>query len=837
MRKQLTTIVITILISLSFAVMRQQPVSATQGKKLNITLIGDSYSAGNGGGGYTGVPNCYRSQHNWAQRYIHWLNHQGIATTFQNRACSGSKIEDLHNYRNLETYHKTTLLLGNLTGDSNKLHNTIAQTGVCKAYTVDDSIETSLQITNSTYLPRTNQTKVAFKCVQRLRPQLDFVGPETDLVLMTIGGNDLDFANIVKQCFFFSNKSFCQNLIRKANDLLPDLQNHITQTLIKMRARGLRPDAKVVLLGYPLLSINNNHTIGLLPPGYPVAQEIRALGLAGNRAQATAVAADNKQHPGQVTFIDTVPRHFTGHEPDPDFFRENPRGWLYELSGYSLLNVHEFYHLNPLGHANYAELLRRLPLHNNAKPTTAKSSNIDVVFNIDTTGSMRNLLDHAKTNIRSIVEQIRAQSNSARFAITTFRDFPERTKESTDYPAKVNLDFSSDIQQIEQTISELKAAGGGDIPETVLSGIMSGLNLKWRAGVHKTVITITDATPHDPEPISNLTSAQIIKRSFEVDPAELYFISLQDNTHSSYTKMAKSTGGQVFRASTEMVSDILLKSIDQVAGKPHAWINGPYIAKLGQPLEINGAGSYSKVGKIVKYEWDFDSDGQIDLTSTQPIITHTFHKEHFGLMTLKVTDSANLTNVANTHLIISQDGDDVPTAVDNCPLVANPDQRDSDQDGIGDLCDETPGIELPEHNREYFECLIKQHFHPETKCQHLIKESPSAPVQSNDTSTPAPTTTNLDSSPWPESPSTASHQSQPAQRPTPTATTQAITAQPPLPSNTELPLVRVNSPPEAHQQLERITPKTTDPKWLWISLPIIIASLFGGYLIIQKLRR
>ena len=156
MRKQLTTIVITILISLSLAVMQQQSVSATQGKKLNITLIGDSYSAGNGGGGYIGVPNCYRSQHNWAQRYIRWLNHQGIATTFQNRACSGSKIEDLHNYRNLETYHKTTLLPGDLTGNSNKLHNTIAQTGICKAYTVDDSIETSLQITSSTYLPRTH---------------------------------------------------------------------------------------------------------------------------------------------------------------------------------------------------------------------------------------------------------------------------------------------------------------------------------------------------------------------------------------------------------------------------------------------------------------------------------------------------------------------------------------------------------------------------------------------------------------------------------------------------------------------------------------------------------
>mgnify|MGYP003357610727 CR=1 FL=1 len=229
MRKQLTTIVITILISLSLAVMQQQSVSATQGKKLNITLIGDSYSAGNGGGGYTGVPNCYRSQHNWAQRYIRWLNHQGIATTFQNRACSGSKIEDLHNYRNLETYHKTTLLPGDLTGNSNKLHNTIAQTGICKAYTVDDSIETSLQITSSTYLPRTHQTKVAFKCIQRLRPQLDFVGLETDLVLMTIGGNDLDFANIVKQCFFFSFQSSCSDLIRKANNNLKAMTKNISE--------------------------------------------------------------------------------------------------------------------------------------------------------------------------------------------------------------------------------------------------------------------------------------------------------------------------------------------------------------------------------------------------------------------------------------------------------------------------------------------------------------------------------------------------------------------------------------------------------------------------------
>ena len=37
--------------------------------------------------------------------------------------------------------------------------------------------------------------------------------------------------------------------------------------------------------------------------------------------------------------------------------------------------------------------------------------------------------------------------------------------------------------------------------------------------------------------------------------------------------------------------------------------------------------------------------------------------------------------------VVDEDGDGLPTAVDNCTLVANPSQLDSDEDGFGNVCD------------------------------------------------------------------------------------------------------------------------------------------------------
>jgi hypothetical protein len=47
-------------------------------------------------------------------------------------------------------------------------------------------------------------------------------------------------------------------------------------------------------------------------------------------------------------------------------------------------------------------------------------------------------------------------------------------------------------------------------------------------------------------------------------------------------------------------------------------------------------------------------------------------------------------------VLADSDGDFVPDVSDNCPSVPNTDQRDTDRDGVGDACDQTPqGVAVP----------------------------------------------------------------------------------------------------------------------------------------------
>ena len=132
-------------------------------------------------------------------------------------------------------------------------------------------------------------------------------------------------------------------------------------------------------------------------------------------------------------------------------------------------------------------------------------------------------------------------------------------------------------------------------------------------------------------------------------------------------------------------------AVRSAVGQPFAWIQGPYVTKVGTTLSLDARGSYAAEGDLATYEWDFDGDGGYDQVTTSPVVSHSFYVEVDGLIGLRVTDQDGQQAVATTPLLVSDDGDSIPRDQDNCPDVANHGQADSDGDRIGDVCDPTPG--------------------------------------------------------------------------------------------------------------------------------------------------
>ena len=73
---------------------------------------------------------------------------------------------------------------------------------------------------------------------------------------------------------------------------------------------------------------------------------------------------------------------------------------------------------------------------------------------------------------------------------------------------------------------------------------------------------------------------------------------------------------------------------------------------------------------------DTDSDGVIDLVDNCPTVSNPDQAD---------TDGDGIGDACDVPT--DTDGDGIEDVLDNCPLVPNPDQADSDGDGIGDACD------------------------------------------------------------------------------------------------------------------------------------------------------
>jgi len=118
---------------------------------------------------------------------------------------------------------------------------------------------------------------------------------------------------------------------------------------------------------------------------------------------------------------------------------------------------------------------------------------LDVLFLIDTTGSMGDEIDRLKDSVRSVAERISGLPGKAdlRLGMTVYRDrgdlFVTRT-----------FDFTSSVDVFKAALAEVRAAGGGDTPEDLNAGLHQAVTAPaWRGDdTVKLMFLIADAPPH-----------------------------------------------------------------------------------------------------------------------------------------------------------------------------------------------------------------------------------------------------------------------------------------------------------------------------------------------------
>lgn len=333
---------------------------------------------------------------------------------------------------------------------------------------------------------------------------------------------------------------------------------------------------------------------------------------------------------------------------------------------------------------------------------------IDLIFCIDTTGSMSDDIDAVKVAATQIVNQIASTVPGFRIALVDYRDFPTYPYGAPgDYPWHDDLGFTNNQASAVAAIQALSLGDGMDWDESIYSALMHCIDAgslgDWRGDpIKKAIILMGDAPPHDPEPFTGYTMANVIQAAEAADPVLVFAVAIGGDTTTLayFTGLSEGTGGEVFTAlNAGQVVAAIMEALEHIFYSPFADAGGPYTGFVAQPVTLDASGSYDPDGAIVSYEWDWNSDGTYDDTTPNPVITHTWHAAFAGTVRMRVTDNDGLTSFDTAQvsvLLQDTDGDGVPDPADNCPSIYNPDQTNSDDDSLGDACDNCPTVPNPD---------------------------------------------------------------------------------------------------------------------------------------------
>ena len=238
----------------------------------------------------------------------------------------------------------------------------------------------------------------------------------------------------------------------------------------------------------------------------------------------------------------------------------------------------------------------------------------DIVFVVDTTGSMSPYIRNVKNNIIAFVEELEAANIRSNFALVDYRDITcdgqnyTHTKENKDD----NSNWFKTAEEFKQQIELLSVNGGGDAPETAIDALEMARQLDMRTSSQKFFVLVTDAGYK----IDNNYGIKSMDEMIDLLVEDHINTSVVSNSGcmSQYIDLCEKTGG-IYANVSGNFKDELLGIADNITKNTN---DGCWIALNGTPIQIVKLLEKPSPTSVV----DTDRDGLLDqneLISTTPI--------------------------------------------------------------------------------------------------------------------------------------------------------------------------------------------------------------------------
>ncbi len=209
-----------------------------------------------------------------------------------------------------------------------------------------------------------------------------------------------------------------------------------------------------------------------------------------------------------------------------------------------------------------ARAVRPTPRPRRAAPQskTFAIGDLDLVFVMDTTGSMRNEIADLQRSLLSITRVLQRMAPSLRIGFVAYKD---RTDEYLTLVFPLSPMNEPNLQRIQRFVRNLGARGGGDPPEPVDQALYAALQLPWRPDAIGRIVVIGDAPAHAPNWGRAVDLAAGFRRSGASDRrVSVIFTGRTRTALEFFQRLAQAGGGELVSHRGRIMESVLLSVLD-----------------------------------------------------------------------------------------------------------------------------------------------------------------------------------------------------------------------------------------------------------------------------------